>query len=311
MNAGGSYCKGGSLLEQIKRVIALGFFDGVHIGHGALLRRTAERARELGCASAAFTFDRAPKEFVTGVPVPLLTSPQERSELIRELYGIDEVIVAPFDREMMTMLWRDFIETLLLQKYGAVHLVAGHDYHFGFKNQGSPEILQDYCAAHGIGCDIIPKVEYQGITVSSTHIRSLVEAGEVERAAEFLGHFHRMTGTVEHGFGVGTARLFPTVNLIPHGTTIVPAHGVYATRVRLENGTNYLGVTNVGTRPTVGTGDGVTVETNLIDFAGDLYGQHICVDFCARLRDECKFDSTRALHDQIAQDIARAKELLK
>ena len=310
MNAGESYCKGGRLLEHNKRVIALGFFDGVHIGHGALLRKTAERARELGCTSAAFTFDRAPKEFVTGVPVPLLTSPQERGELISELYGIKEVIVAPFDHAMMTMPWQDFIEKLLRGQYGAVHLVAGHDYHFGFKNQGTPEILRDYCAAHGIGCDIIPKVEYQGTTVSSTHIRSLIEAGEVEKAAEFLGHFHRMSGTVEHGCGIGTKRLFPTANLIPRGAAIVPAHGVYATKVTLQNGETYPGVTNVGTRPTVSDGKAVTVETYLIGFSGDLYGQRIRVEFCRRLRGEKKFSSTQALHDQIAQDIEQAKTLL-
>ena len=297
-------------MEHNKRVIALGFFDGVHIGHGALLKRTAERARELGCVSAAFTFDRAPKEFVTGVPVPLLTDPRQRAELISELYGIDEVIVAPFDREMMTMPWRDFIETLLLGKYGAVHLVAGHDYHFGFKNQGTPEILRDYCAARGIGCDIIPKVEYQGMTVSSTHIRGLIEAGEVEKAAEFLGHFHRMSGTVEHGCGIGTKSLFPTANLIPRGANIVPAHGVYATKVTLGSGETYPGVTNVGTRPTVSDGAAVTVETYLIGFSGDLYGQRIRVEFCRRLRGEEKFASTQALYDQIAQDIEQAKTLL-
>lgn len=297
-------------MEETKRVIALGFFDGVHIGHGALLRKTAERAKELGCISAAFTFDRAPREFVTGKSVPLLTNPQERSALIRELYGIEQVIVEPFDRGMMTMPWRDFMEKLLLGKYHAVHLVAGHDYHFGYRNEGNPALLRDYCAAHGIGCDIIAKVEHRGVTVSSTLIRALVESGEVERAAEFLGHPHAMTGTVEHGFGLGTARLFPTVNLIPHGATIIPAHGVYATKVHLENGETFLGVTNVGTRPTVGTGNGVTVETNLIDFTGDLYGQHIRVDFCLRLREEKRFSSTQALHDQIAQDIARTRAAL-
>ena len=298
-------------MKETKRVIALGFFDGVHIGHGALLKKTAERARELGCTSAAFTFDRAPKEFVTGVPVPLLTSPQERGELIREMYGIDEVIVAPFDRAMMTMLWQTVIKKLLLEQYGAVHLVAGHDYHFGFKNQGTPEILRDYCAAHGIGCDIIPKVEYQGTTVSSTHIRGLIEAGEVECAAEFLGHFHCMSGAVEHGCGIGAKRLFPTANLIPRGAAIVPARGVYATKVTLESGETYSGVTNVGTRPTVSDGDTVTVETYLIGFSGDLYGRRIRVEFCRRLRGEEKFDSTRALHDQIVQDIEQAKRLFE
>ncbi|MFR0799339.1 MAG: hypothetical protein ACLSHJ_11835 [Oscillospiraceae bacterium] len=167
-------------------VIALGFFDGVHLGHGALLRKTAERARELGVTPAAFTFDRSPKEFVTGVPVPLLTSAAERAEIIRAYYGIGTVFVEPFDRAMMTMPWEDFITELLVKKYRAVHLVAGHDFRFGYKNQGDPEKLREKCRALGLGCDIIPKVELDGVTVSSTYIRSLVEAGEVERAARFL-----------------------------------------------------------------------------------------------------------------------------
>ena len=155
-------------------VIALGFFDGVHLGHGALLRKTAERARELGVTPAAFTFDRSPKEFVTGVPVPLLTSAAERAEIIREYYGIGTVFVEPFDRAMMTMPWEDFITELLVKKYRAVHLVAGHDFRFGYKNQGDPEKLREKCRALGLGCDIIPKVELDGVTVSSTYIRSLV-----------------------------------------------------------------------------------------------------------------------------------------
>lgn len=170
-----------------RTVIALGFFDGVHIGHGALLRKTVERARELGATPAAFTFDRAPKEFVTGVPVPLLTGVEERCALIRGLYGVERVIVAQFDTATMTMPWRTFLEQLAGQ-HGAVWLVAGHDYRFGYKNEGTPELLRAWCAEQHIGCDIIPKVALNGVTVSSTHIRALVEAGDMPGAAAFLGH---------------------------------------------------------------------------------------------------------------------------
>ena len=126
-------------------VIALGFFDGVHRGHGALLRRTVEVARQLNATPAAFTFDRPPKEVVTGKPVPLINSAQERQGLMERLYGIQQVIIAPFDHEMMTMPWQDFITELLVKRYGAVHLVAGHDYHFGHKNAGDPVLLQQKC----------------------------------------------------------------------------------------------------------------------------------------------------------------------
>ena len=146
-------------------VIALGFFDGVHLGHGALLRKTAERARELGVTPAAFTFDRSPKEFVTGVPVPLLTSAAERAEIIRAYYGIGTVFVEPFDRAMMTMPWEDFITELLVKKYRAVHLVAGHDFRFGYKNEGDPEKLREKCRALGLGF-------LTGLTLGGVHLQN-------------------------------------------------------------------------------------------------------------------------------------------
>ena len=242
--------------------------------------------------------------------MPLLTSAAERAEIIREYYGIGTVFVEPFDRAMMTMPWEDFITELLVKKYRAVHLVAGHDFRFGYKNQGDPEKLREKCRALGLGCDIIPKVELDGVTVSSTYIRSLVEAGEVERAARFLGHPHRMSGTVCHGEGIGRKRLFPTANLVPDAHSIVPKRGVYATRAYLPDGTQRVGVTNVGVRPTVSDARRVTVETYLVDYDGDLYGQELRLDFCAYLRPEKKFPSTRELHDRIAENIREAASLV-
>ena len=162
-----------------ERVIALGFFDGVHLGHGALLRRAAEEAARRGCTPAVFTFDRPPKEVVTGVPCPLINSPEDRRELVRRLYGIQDVLMVPFDQEMMTTSWEDFVTEILVRRYHAVHLVAGHDHHFGHKNAGTPELLVQKCRELGLGCDIIPKVEIAGITVSSTYIRRLLELGQI------------------------------------------------------------------------------------------------------------------------------------
>ena len=287
-------------------VIALGFFDGVHRGHGALLRRTVERAAALGATPAVFTFDRPPKEVVTGKPVPRINSPEDRRELIRRIYGIEQVIMAPFDRAMMTMGWQDFI-TSLVEQYGAVHLVAGHDYHFGYKNEGTPERLQQRCAELGLGCDIIPKVEYDGITVSSTYIRTLVEAGDVERAAAFLGHPHCLSQTVTHGRRIGHTIGVPTINLILPPSVLVPDHGVYITRVTLPDGTSCPGVTNVGVRPTVSDSGTVSVETFLLDYDGDLYGQHVRLEFCRRLRPEQRFGSLEELRQQILRDIDSAR----
>ena len=168
-----------------ERVIALGFFDGVHLGHAALLRRTAEEAARRGITPAVFTFDRPPKEVVTGIPCPLINSPEDRRDLVRRLYGIKDVILAPFDREMMTTSWEDFVSELLVGRWNAVHLVAGHDHRFGHKNQGTPELLKEKCAALGLGCDIIPEVEIGGVTVSSTYSRRLRWARWSGRAASW------------------------------------------------------------------------------------------------------------------------------
>ena len=286
-----------------ERVIALGFFDGVHLGHAALLQRTVEEAAARGSTPAVFTFDRVPKEVITGIPCPLINSPEDRKELLRRMYGIQDVIMVPFDDEMRTTAWDVFVTEILVKRYHAVHLVAGHDHHFGHKNQGSPELLMAKCAELGLGCDIIPKVEVGGITVSSTYIRRLVELGQIDRANRFLGHPHTLTGIVGHGRGIGSSRLFPTANIQLPPNVLVPSHGVYVTRVYLPDGTSYAAVTNVGTRPTVNNGADVTVEACLLDFEGDLYGKTLRLEFHSHLRQEVRFDSMDALRAQIAADV--------
>ena len=242
---------------------------------------------------------------------PLLTTPSERANIIRTQYGVQDVFVEPFDRDMMTMPWEDFIAELLVKKYHAVHLVAGHDFRFGHKNEGDVEKLKSYCAAHGLGCDIIPRVERDGVTVSSTYIRTLLEEGGVKRASAFLGHYFSVEGTVRHGEGIGKKTLFPTANLIPDEHIIALKRGVYATRAHLPGGETRVGVTNVGVRPTVSDKDTVTIETYLVGFDGDLYGQKLQLDFFDYLREEKKFSSTQELHDMIAQNAREAEEIVK
>ena len=291
-----------------ERVIALGFFDGVHRGHGALLRRAAEEARRRGCTPAVFTFDRPPKEVITGIPCPLINSPEDRSDLVKRLYGIDEMLMVPFDDEMRTTPWDRFVTDILVGRYGAVHLVAGHDHHFGYKNQGSPELLREKCAELGLGCDIIPAVTLDGVTVSSTHIRKLLEEGGVETARAFLGHPHVLTQTVGHGRCLGRTIGVPTANLVAPPHVLLPKRGVYAAKVTLPDGRAFGGVTNVGIRPTVNHGQDVTVEPWILDFDGDLYGQKLRVEFFRRLRDERKFESLEALKTQIQCDAVRTRE---
>ena len=291
-----------------KRVIALGFFDGVHNGHGALMRWTYEVAQQLGAVPSAFTFDPHPQNVIFGRPTPLLTSPEDRADLMRQYYGIEDVIVEPFTVERMKQPWKDFVEQTLVRDLGAVHLVCGHDYHFGYKGEGNPQRLRELCAELGIGCDVIEKVEQEGITVSSTYIRTLVAQGEIERANEFLGHPYTLSDQVSHGKKLGTTLGFPTVNLKLKEHVMPPAKGVYATKVILENGDVHPAVTNVGTRPTVDDGDQLTIEGFILDFHGDLYGQKIRMEFYKYLREEKKFPSFDALKAEIAHNVEQTRE---
>lgn len=294
-------------MNRAKRAIALGFFDGVHTGHGALLRRVGDVAARKGLVPSAFTFDPHPENLIVGTPVPLITAPADRADLMRRLYGIRDVIVARFDERMMHMDWRAFISDYLVEENGAAWLVAGHDFHFGYKGEGNPYRLQEFCAGLGVGCDIIPRIEKDGITVSSTYIRTLLAQGEMERAREFLGHPHVLTAQVSHGKKLGTALGFPTINLrIPPGI-LVPAYGVYAARAWLEDGTCHPAVTNIGTRPTVDCGGSVNVEGFLLDFSGDLYGQTVRMEFFRRLRGEERFPDLKSLRTAILKDTEETK----
>lgn len=294
-------------MAERKCVLALGFFDGVHRGHAALLNRTIERAEALGVEGAVMTFDTHPDTLVQGTPVPLINSAPDRANLIRRLFGIDRVEFFRFTEETMHMPWEEFLRSIQAE-LGVVGFVVGYDFRFGWRGEGNTGRLRDYCAANGLTCDVVDKVELDGITVSSTYIRTLVESGQMERAAEFLGHRHCLTRTVAHGCRFGRTIGIPTVNLTPPDHVLLPERGVYVTRVFLPDGSSVPGVTNVGTRPTVSDGDAVSVETFLLDFDGDLYDKTIRVEFCRRLRPERKFASPQELKAEIQRNIQQTRD---
>ena len=288
-------------MGESKRVIALGFFDGIHIGHAALLRRTVERAAEIGAVPSALSFDTHPDTLVYGKPVPLINSAAGRADLIRRLFGIDNVIFIHFNRQVMQMPWQEFVQTLI-REMDAAWVVVGHDFRFGWKGEGNSERLQDYCAEHGLGCDVIPAVMRDGIVVSSTYIRDLIEAGEIERANAFLGHPHTLVDTVHYGYRLGTKMGTPTINMkFPDGV-IVPRHGVYAAKAVLEDGSEHMAVTNVGMRPTVSGENRVSVESFILDYSGNLYDRQVRIEFFAFLRPEMKFPTVEDLKLQILKD---------
>lgn len=297
--------------ENKGRVIALGFFDGVHIAHASLLEMAKKRASELGLHAAVMSFDLHPDTLVFGKDVPLLNTIHDRKEILSRCYGIDDLILTHFDETMMRMPWDVFVEDYLVGQCGAKHLVCGYDFCFGFKGEGTPEKLREKCAQLGIGSDVLPKVSLGDVTVSSTYIRTLIEEGNAAEAMRFLGHPHCLSGTVVHGKQLGRTIGIPTANLlIPEGI-LVPAFGVYASKVTLPDGTEKLAVTNIGVRPTVEDSDQVTVEPWILDYAGDLYGQNIRVDFYARLRGEQRFSGLEALQQEILRNAETTRQLLQ
>ena len=289
------------------RVIALGFFDGVHLGHAALLRLTRRRADELGIPAAVLTFDTHPDTLVYHQPVPLINTLEDRKYLMEEKFSMDEVILAHFNRAMMEMPWEAFVEDYLLGELGAKHVVCGHDFSFGYRGQGTPDKLRRLCAQRGVGVNVVDKVSLGGITVSSTHIRQLIRQGDMEAAAQMLGHRHFLSGEVLHGKELGRRLGFPTANLaLPEGL-IAPAYGVYATLVTLPNGSAHPAVTNVGVRPTVHDQLGRLVEAWILDCTAELYGEKIRVEFFTRLRGEKKFDSLEALREEVLRNAAETR----
>ena len=293
-----------------KRVIALGFFDGIHIGHAALLRRTKERAAEIGATPSALSFDVHPDTLVFGKEVPLINSAAGRADLIRRLFGIESVIFIHFNEAVMRMPWQEFVQTLI-HEMDAAWVVVGHDFRFGWKGEGTAERLRSYCAEYGIGCDVIPAVTLDGRVVSSTYIRDLIAAGDVEQANRFLGHPHTLVDTVHYGYRLGTKMGTPTINMrFPDGV-IVPRYGVYAAKVFLEDGSEHMAVTNVGVRPTVSGENRVSVESFILDFSGNLYDRQVRVEFHAFLRPEQRFDGVDALKAQILRDAEATRKFFE
>ncbi|MDR1820994.1 MAG: riboflavin biosynthesis protein RibF [Oscillospiraceae bacterium] len=291
-----------------KRCIALGFFDGVHIGHAALLRRVVEVSKSRGLIPSVLTFDAHPRSLVTGRKTPLICSPEDRAGLISRLFGIDDVIFVHFDEDTLKMSWREFLR-YLLEDFGARHLVFGRNFRFGYRGEGTAELLAAECARLGIGFDVISEVLEGGLVSSSTHIRELLTDGNMREAVKFLGHPYVLTDFVRFGFRLGRTIGTPTVNMRFSENVLIPAFGVYCARVYPDTGGEFFGVTNIGTRPTVAeNSDSVTAETYILDFRGNLYGHTVRIELYEKTRGEQKFSDITALKERIALDVAAVRE---
>lgn len=290
-----------------KTIYALGFFDGVHLGHQALLRACRELAEAENAQAGAATFVAHPDTLVLHSTPGLINTLQDRTRLL-ERFGIRRVVCLPFDDAMRCLPWEDFLEKMR-REYDAAGFVCGADFRFGFRGDGTAEKLRAACRRWGIPCAVVPEQTVDGVRVSSTHIRELLERGDMQSAVGFLGHPHILTGTVVPGKQLGHRLGIPTANLrLPRGLAI-PRFGVYACRVELE-GRVYPAVTNIGVRPTV-SGVGITVEPWILDYDGDLYGREITLEFFAFLRPERKFSGLEELKEAIGYNAQQTRELFR
>ena len=282
-------------------VVALGMFDGVHLGHRALITRLLEEAKRLRAVPVVFTFSNHPLE-VLGGNVRMISGIRERNMMLRSL-GAEEVESVPFTREMAHLSTEQFID-LLNEKWNVRGLVVGYNYTCGDRGTGTPETLREIGSVRGFSVSVVDPVLFEGESVSSTRIREAVERGDVSLAEALLKRRYTLTGTVVQNKRIGRRIGFPTANIEADLRRVIPADGVYAT-FAFVGGVVYRAVTNIGTNPTV-HGSRLTIETHLLDFNADIYGQQLTIAFRKRLRGEAMFDSLDALKEQIRLDVEAA-----
>ncbi len=285
--------------EPRPRHVAVGEFDGVHLGHREVIAG----------ADTVLTFEPHPRAVVAPDAAPkLLTSLDIKADLIAGL-GVRELVVIPFDRSFAAQGPQEFIDTVLVEQLQAERVSVGENFRFGHKAKGDADLLrrQDAFEAR-----VVPLVELDGEIVSSTHVRGLVVAGNLEQANRFLGSPFQLRGTVVHGDERGRDLGYPTANLVPDNALVYPGNGVYACRAAFEDGGEWRwwpAATNVGVRPTFVTGRGVLVEAFLLDFDGDLYDRELRIAFLARLRGERRFDTVDGLVEQMHRDVEDARAI--
>ncbi len=278
------------------RSVAVGTFDGVHLGH-----------REVIAGSdSVLTFDPHPVSVVAPQHTPkLLTTLERKAELVASL-GVEEMIVIPFDAGFASRSAQEFVEQVLVGALGSKRVSIGENFRFGHRAQGDPALL----AADGRFETVVhPLLEIDGEIVSSSHIRGLLQAGEVAEANRLLGSVFELSGEVAHGDERGRELGYPTANLVPDETMATPGHGVYACLCRVDGEEPRAAAVSIGVRPTFETGRAELIEAYLLDFDGDLYGRTLTLEFVQRLRGERRFDSAEALVEQMGDDVARTREI--
>lgn len=289
-------------------VVTVGFFDGVHVGHQAVLGRAVEEAARRGIRSVAVTFDRHPREILAPGREPrLLTTVERKAELIVAT-GIDMVVVLEFTESFSRWPAEEFIERVLVDGLRVQHSVVGADFTFGFKALGTPEMLIEVGPSHGFTAERVELVHLDEHRVSSSSIREALVAGDLAWPERALGRRFVLDGTVVRGAGRGTSLGWPTANLQTLPRLLLPGSGIYAGRASIPEG-EYVAAISVGTNPTFGV-EPLHVESFLLDFSGDVVGEPMAIEFWTRLRDELRFEIAEELSAAIADDVRRTRELV-
>lgn len=290
--------------DGIRSAATLGNFDGVHLGHQAIISRVKARAAAANLRAMILTFDPVPKKVLSPETAPALIQTLEQRLRQLELAGMDEAIVIPFTREFASQAPEEFVKKYLVEHLHIGFFAVGDNFTFGRQKQGTLELLRRMGKDWGFEVEGIPEVQYQGARISSTLIRERVKTGAVDDAMRYLGHPFALIGTVVEGERVGSRMGIPTANLGVENE-LIPAHGVYVCTA-VVGGQRVPAVTNIGVRPTFG-GARLTVEAHLLDYSGDLYGSRMELEFLQRLRPEKRFSGPDELKTQILRDIAAAR----
>ncbi len=288
-------------------VVALGCFDGVHLGHQAVIKEAKIHADKRSLPLCVFTFATPPKSFFSKEQIPQVCSTEDKHALLEGL-GVDILINAQPSKEIFSMPAESFVRDLLLGDLCAEHVVCGFNYTFGAGGLGDISLLRDICEAHGASVSVCEPQMVGSSTVSSSMIRDAIRCGEMDLAAKYLGRPFSITSRVISGQHLARKLGFPTVNIIPTQELVLPKNGVYVTRVSFD-GEHRYGITNVGLRPTVDTHI-LCAETHIFDFDGDLYEKNITVEFLKFIREETKFPSIEEMAEQVRKDIESAKKYL-
>lgn len=287
--------------------VAIGNFDGVHLGHQSMIDRLLKRSAEMGGPSVVLTFDPHPIELLRPDQTPPSLSTVGRKAELLTHYGVDIVIAYPTDMALLEMSPQAFFQSIVVDRLRARGLVEGPNFYFGKNRQGDTQLLATLCESAGLQLDVVAPVLHEGELVSSSAIRQLVGGGDLDRAVQLLGHAYQIHGRVVEGAGRGRLLGFPTANL-DGIETLLPGVGVYAGLAHVDESV-FQAAIHLGPTPTFGTAD-VRVEVHLLDFQGDLYGQSIDVDFLSRIRGVSKFESREQLQQQLHQDLQAIRERL-